>query len=145
MQSYLSIPILDQFSSGLGGDLIRYNIQDNNARLNQKNSSSSHLWEAKSSFTKSNPTRTQNNLVPNLRSSPKRNHICASSILSETKSIQIYRTRRWKDTGGAKRLGSLATMGYPDPTSADLRKKSKSDFARSVEENEGACIKIMRK
>jgi hypothetical protein len=36
-------------------------------------------------------------------------------------------------------------MGYPDPTSADLRKKSKSDFARSVEENEGACIKIMRK
>jgi hypothetical protein len=63
-------------------------------------------------------------------------------LFSETKSIQIYRARRWKGTGGAKRLGTLATMGYPDPTSADLRKKSKSDFARSVEETKERASKL---
>ena len=63
-------------------------------------------------------------------------------LFSETKSIQIYRACRWKGTGGAKRLGPLATMGYPDPTSADLRKKSKSDFARSVEETKERASKL---
>ena len=63
-------------------------------------------------------------------------------LFSETKSIQIYRAR-----GGRALLvrSALATIGYYGPTSSDLRKKSKSDFATSKEETKERASKSWEK